>query len=181
MQHSEPFNPMEVLSGYPPHDHTLYGLLQSRAQRGPDRPFLLFQGRTCTYGKAVEHVDALADGLATRGIAKGDRVAIMSTNSDAFVLLMLGLAKMGAVVVPVNPELNASEAGYILDHAGASAIACTGLTLKTARAVNGKLPPHTLALSVTGQRHRQILAATRGGRHVVEPERAVTSRPARAS
>jgi len=111
---------------------------------------MVFQGRVCTYGAAVERVDAIGGALAARGVAKGDRVAIMSANSDAFVLLMLGLVKIGAVVVPVNPELNANEAGYILDHAGVSAVACSGAALATVRAVNGRLPTGTWFLALDG-------------------------------
>jgi crotonobetaine/carnitine-CoA ligase len=146
----EPCNPLEVLRSFPDHDHTLYGLLKSRASKAPDRPFLVFQGRTCTYGQAVERVDAIGAALAARGVAKGDRVAIISTNSDNFVLLMLGLGKIGAVVVPVSPELNAMEAGYILGHAGVTAVACSGAALATARAVNGNLPAHTLFMTLDG-------------------------------
>src|SRR6185295_12985476 len=104
---AERYKPQEVLALYPTHDDTLYGLLQSRAITGPDRPLLIFQGRVCTYQQAVERVDSIARSLAARGIVKGDRVAIVSTNSDGFVLLMLAVARIGAVVVPVNPELNA--------------------------------------------------------------------------
>jgi crotonobetaine/carnitine-CoA ligase len=64
----------------------------------------------------------------------------MATNSDAYVLLLLALARLGAIAVPVNPELNATEAGCIFKHAEVAAIACMSTTLATARAASRELP-----------------------------------------
>src|SRR5262249_20337014 len=49
------------------------------------------------------------------------------------------LAHIGAIAVPVNPELNAAEAGYIFHHAEVAAVACTSETLATARAAATEL------------------------------------------
>jgi fatty-acyl-CoA synthase len=55
----------------------------------------------------------------------GDRVAILSRNSHAFAALRFALARLGAVLVPINFMLNAKEAAYILRHAGARLL-CVG-------------------------------------------------------
>jgi carnitine-CoA ligase len=125
--------PREVLSHYPEHDATLHGLVASRARTDPDRPFLIFNDRTRSWGEFHDDVERTAAMLAGRGIAKGDRLAIMATNSDAFVLLFFALARLGAVMVPINPDFGPAEAGYVLRHAEASAVACTPATLAVAR------------------------------------------------
>jgi acyl-CoA synthetase (AMP-forming)/AMP-acid ligase II len=129
---TERYTPLEVLSRFPTHEPTLWGMLESRARVGPNRPLLLFQGRVCTYGEAAARAEAIARSLYARGIAKGQRVAVMATNSEAHVLLLLALANLGAVAVPVNPELNATEAGSSFRHAEVAAVACTGASLPTA-------------------------------------------------
>jgi crotonobetaine/carnitine-CoA ligase len=48
----------------------------------------------------------------------------MATNSDAHVLLLFALARIGAIMVPVNPEFGIAEAQYVMGHAGVSAGAC---------------------------------------------------------
>ncbi len=71
--------------------------------------------------------------LASRGIAKGDRVAIMAPNSDAYVIVFFALARIGAILVPVNPDFGVTEASYILEHAGVAAVVCTPDTLSIAQ------------------------------------------------
>ncbi|MBI1205983.1 MAG: AMP-binding protein [Azospirillum sp.] len=124
---------LEVLSSYPLHDRTLRGVIASRARPDPGRPFLLYGDRTWSWGAFETAVDRTAVLLAGRGIGRGDRLAIMSTNSDAFVVLFFALARLGAIMVPINPEFGPAEAGYVLGHAEATAIACTAATLAVAR------------------------------------------------
>ncbi|HJZ60108.1 MAG TPA: AMP-binding protein [Gemmataceae bacterium] len=126
--------PIETLSLYPPHGETIGGLLTSRARSAPGRPFLVFRGEVRNYGEVVDLVARAAGLLRARGVTKGDRVAVMASNSDAFVVLFLALASVGAVLVPVNPEFGPAEAAYVFDHAAVSAVACTADTLATARA-----------------------------------------------
>src|SRR5262249_57714523 len=65
----------------------------------------------------------LAAGLRGLGVGVGDHVAILSRNSHAFAALRFALARLGAVLVPINFMLNASEIAYILRHAGARLLA----------------------------------------------------------
>jgi crotonobetaine/carnitine-CoA ligase len=135
----EQHTPLEVLQLFPAHGETLCGMLESRAAFDRARPFLFFENRSYTYGQSAAQVVAFADALVDRGIGKGDRVAIMATNSDRYVFLLFALARIGAVAVPVNPELNASEAAYIFEHAQVAAVACTTETLATARGAAASL------------------------------------------
>ncbi len=99
-----PLSPLAVLARYPQHDHTLNGVFESRAHARAAHPFLFFNGRTWTWGEFHEAGARLARGLAARGIAQGERVAIMAANHPAHLLLMFALARLRAIFVPVNPE-----------------------------------------------------------------------------
>lgn len=124
--------PIDVLSAFPPHDHTLRGYFQSRMARGPDRPFILTDDRTCSYREFGQRVDAAAIALAGKGVRKGDRVGIMAGNGESHALLLFALARLGAILVPVNPEFNVDEARYVLQHAEVCGVACSAAALPVA-------------------------------------------------
>ena len=125
--------PLEVLALYPRHDYTLAGAFASRAQRAPERPFLLFGGKTSSWREFQQAVDGAARLLLARGIRKGDRFGVMARNCDGHVLLLFALARIGAIMVPVNPEFGVDEARYVLHHAEVSAVAAGSDTLDIAR------------------------------------------------
>jgi fatty-acyl-CoA synthase len=104
---------------------TLGDLLRRTAARAPAKPAVLCGDVSWTYAELDRLCNRLAHGLAARGVGAGDRVAILARNSHAFVALRFALARLGAVLVPVNFMLNADEAGYILRHAGARLL-CVG-------------------------------------------------------
>jgi crotonobetaine/carnitine-CoA ligase len=153
---TERYSPLEVLSLFPVHDHTVAAMLESRARVDPTRPLLLFEGHVCTYGEAVARVEVIARSLHADGLAKGDRVAIMATNSDAYVLLLLALARLGAVAVPVSPELNAAEVAYIFGHAQVAAVICTTASLPTARAARAEAQISPWLLLLDGAAHSLV-------------------------
>ena len=126
--------PLAVLLRYPPHGSTLGGLLASRARADAARTLLWFEGRETSYAEFARRVHAAACALAARGIGAGDRVGAMATNSAEYVVLLFALARLGAILVPVNPEFGPQEAGYILQHASVSAVAAVPASLETARA-----------------------------------------------
>ena len=125
--------PLEVLHLYPPHDYTLHGALASRASRGPQRPFILFDGRTWTWQAFDEEARKTAWLLIERGVTKGDRVGVIGRNSDGHVLMLFAAAHIGAIVVPVNPEFGVQEARYVMHHAEVSGVVASGDTLAVAR------------------------------------------------
>jgi fatty-acyl-CoA synthase len=61
----------------------------------------------------------LAAGLARQGVGTGDRVAILARNSHAYVALRFALARLGAVMVPINFMLRSEEIAYLLRHSAA--------------------------------------------------------------
>ncbi|MGH8745996.1 MAG: AMP-binding protein, partial [Burkholderiales bacterium] len=127
-------SPLAVLQRYPLHGSTLGGLLASRVREGTARTLLWYEGREIGYADFAHRVEAAAHALAARGIGAGDRVGAMAGNSADYVVLLFALARLGAILVPVNPEFGPGEAGYILQHAEVSAVAVVPAALETARA-----------------------------------------------
>ncbi|HEX2830850.1 MAG TPA: AMP-binding protein [Burkholderiales bacterium] len=125
--------PLEVLKLYPPHDYTLHGVLESRAARDAERPFIRFGERTWTWRSFDEAVTQIASLLLDRGIRKGDRVGVSGRNSDGHVLMLFALARAGAIMVPINPEFGVEEARYVLHHAEVSGVVASADTLDVVR------------------------------------------------
>jgi fatty-acyl-CoA synthase len=80
-------------------------------------------GVAWTYGELDRICSRLAQGLSEHKIGPGDRVAVLSRNSHAFAALRFALARIGAVLVPINFMLNAEEIAFILRSSGAIALA----------------------------------------------------------
>ncbi len=72
------------------------------AIREPDRPAVVFEGRTTSYGELEHEVSRAAGWLRSRGVAPGDRVACVFRNHPAVVALFLACSRVGAVFVPWN-------------------------------------------------------------------------------
>ena len=107
---------------------TLADLLRRSAKRTPAKTAIVCGGTHWTYAEFDRVCERVAAGLGAMGIAKGDRVAVLAHNSHGFAALRFALARLGAVLVPINFMLKAEEAAYILRHAGARMLATdTGL------------------------------------------------------
>jgi fatty-acyl-CoA synthase len=108
---------------HPARRHTLGDLLHRSAARHPDKPAITCGAVRWSYREFDLLCDRVAAGLAERGVSQGDRIAILVRNSHAFAALRFALARLGAVLVPINFMLKAEEAAYILRHAGAKLLA----------------------------------------------------------
>lgn len=77
-------------------------------------------GRRWTYAQFGADVDRLAGALLGSGVAKGDRVGIWAVNCAEWVLVQYATARIGAVMVNINPSYRAHELEYVLRQAGIS-------------------------------------------------------------
>jgi fatty-acyl-CoA synthase len=116
---------------------TLYDVLHRSAARDPGKLAIACGATRWTYAEFDGVCLRLAAGLAQRGIVKDSRVAILARNSHAFAALRFALARLGAVLVPINFMLKADEAAYILRHAGATLLATDSEFAPLARAAAG--------------------------------------------
>ena len=85
----------------------------------PDRPAVVHLGRQTTYRELAERVARLAGALILTSLERGDRVAVVSPNTQAMLELTLAVPAAGLVLVPVNVRLNAGEVAHIIGHSGA--------------------------------------------------------------
>ena len=102
---------------------TLSDLLHRTAARLPHKPGIVCGDTAWTWAQFDALVSRLAAGLHGQGVAKGEHVGVLARNSHGFAALRFALARLGAVLVPVNFMLNADEAAYILRHAGVKLLA----------------------------------------------------------
>ncbi len=92
--------------------------------RDPERRAVVFYGREITYRELRESSDRLANALAARGIAKGDRVALFLLNSPQFIIAYFAALKCGATVTSISPVYTSHEVRFQLADSGARAIIC---------------------------------------------------------
>jgi fatty-acyl-CoA synthase len=90
------------------------------AARFPGRPALVDvpAGLRFTYAELKDEVDALAYALLGMGIAKGDRVGIWSPNRSEWIVTQYATAKIGAILVNINPAYRTSELEFVLNQSG---------------------------------------------------------------
>jgi fatty-acyl-CoA synthase len=86
----------------------------------PDRDALIDapSGRRWTYAELAADVESVAKGLLALGIAKGDRVGIWAPNVPEWVLVQFATARIGAILVNINPAYRSHELSYVLTQAG---------------------------------------------------------------
>src|ERR1700676_2996 len=103
---------------------TVGEFLRETARRLPDQEAVVFreQGVQWTWSEFDGHVDHLAAGLLSLGIEKGDRVAMWSPNRFEWLLTQFATARIGAVLVNINPAYRVSELEYALRKVGCKAL-----------------------------------------------------------
>ena len=104
----------------------LVAAVDRAARLWPDRPAWTFDpGESLTFAEVASRTVDLAAALADT-VTAGDRVAVMLENRAEFPLTWLALARLGAAMVPVNPQYRAEDAGHILGHSRATALVTSG-------------------------------------------------------
>ncbi|WP_017755167.1 acyl-CoA synthetase [Calidifontibacillus oryziterrae] len=98
--------------------------LSLNARKHPTKLAITCEGRDFTYEQFNDKVNQLANGLLAMGLEKGDKLALMMKNSDSYVFSFFAGAKIGAVVVPINFRLTATEVSYILQQSESKVIIC---------------------------------------------------------
>jgi len=93
----------------------------------PDRRAWTFDpGESLSFADVGRRSTGLAAVFSSRGIVAGDRVAVMLANRAEFPLTWIALARLGATMVPLNPQYRGEDAGHILRHSRAAAVVTSG-------------------------------------------------------
>jgi len=147
---------------------TIADALRRTALRLPNKLGIVCGDTAWTYAEFDALVSRLAAGLSGIGVKPGDRVAVLARNSHGFAALRFALARMGAVMVPINFMLKADEVAYILRHAGAEILATDSGLADLARSASQLdtsvqqfiwLPSEDHTASVAGMHNFDELAA----------------------
>lgn len=75
-------------------------------------------GRRWTYAELNDEIDATARGLMALGVDKGDRVGIWAPNCAEWIMTQFAAAKVGAILVNINPAYRTHEVAYVLRQSG---------------------------------------------------------------
>jgi fatty-acyl-CoA synthase len=96
--------------------------LRRATERYPDAEALVVrhQDYRATYGELWDQTTQVARGLLARGVRKGDRVGIWSPNRYEWVVLQYASARIGAILVNINPAYKTAELSYALQQSGTS-------------------------------------------------------------
>lgn len=97
-------------------------VLEVRAAESPQHPLVVCGPQRLTYGQVNARAEALAAALCELGIEAGDRVALNLPNWPEFLVSAFAAAKLGAVVVPLNPKFTTTELQYMLRHSEAAVV-----------------------------------------------------------
>ncbi|MCX8011769.1 MAG: long-chain fatty acid--CoA ligase, partial [Desulfobacterota bacterium] len=92
-------------------------LLRKTAARLPDKKAVIFGGRSFTFIDLDQGADRIANFLLQQGINKGDRVAILFPNIPEFVIVYLGIVRLGAITVPLDFRFKGDELFSVLQDA----------------------------------------------------------------
>lgn len=116
--------PKDVSRNIEGYEKPLYTLLDDAAQKWPTNTYTIFNDAHRTFGQVKDTADRVANFLASRGLKKGDRVAIFMPNLPHYPEIYFGIIKAGAVCVTCNPMYTPSELNYQLKDSGAKAVFC---------------------------------------------------------
>ena len=104
----------------PRNEQSVGRILSGRARAIPDAPFILSDRRTLNYGEADLESNRLANGASALGITRESAVLVMMPNVVEFIVIWLGLGKLGAVQVPVNTAYRGSLLVHVINDSASS-------------------------------------------------------------
>lgn len=126
--------------------------LTHTARSLPSRVAFYWEDQTRTYGESNARADAFAHELLARGLARGDRVALLLDNRPEVLEAMFGCWKAGLAVVPLNARFTPPEIEYHLDDAGARLVLADLRHLPALAGMRERLPQleHVIAIEGDG-------------------------------
>ncbi len=127
----------------------LDGILQKNASApGLGSKIALICGdNTLTYAEVDVQVNRLGNALVDLGVERGDRIGVLGRNSDTYVVIYFALARIGAIIVPINYWYKSQEIHYTLEQSGCSALILDGHYQQVVAPVHEQLPALRWSLS----------------------------------
>lgn len=106
----------------------------------PDRDCMVFEGQRWTFAQTSERTNRLANALAKLGVGKGDRVGMLQVNCPQYVESYFAVAKLGAILVPLNFRAKDEELSFMMGHAGMKALLLGQRYAETLEKISPQLP-----------------------------------------
>ena len=148
--------------------------LEDAVDRWRERPAIMFEGRTFTYGEFDAMANRYAHWASGRGLKRGQTVAVLLPNRPEFVAAWWGLNKLGLIGALINHNLTGPALAHCLRLADASHVIVDDETAPAMEAVRHTLDKTTTiwTLGQPGGDHRNLTTALKGS-STVRPERAL--------
>jgi long-chain acyl-CoA synthetase len=148
----------------------LVEMFRTTCARDSERAAIKYFDGAVSFGGLDELSDSLAVGMAERGVARGDRVAVYLQNVPQFVITLLACWKLGAIAVSANPMNRHRELAELLSDSGAKALVCLeSLYSQVAREVVGdtavELVVTTSELEYQSRNDERLFAGSQQVRH----------------
>jgi len=131
-------------------------LFEMVAEAVPDRLAIQSNDKALTYAELDRRTDALARGLAARGLGRGDHVGLYMRNRSEYLESYLAAIKLGAVPFNVNYRYKQQELAYLFENADAACIIHDGEYSDVVEALRDGLPKLRLTVSPDGETGRSI-------------------------
>ena len=132
--------------------YTVADRLEERARDGADRPFFLFEGRTVGFGQMNRLANRVGDAALRAGLKRGDTVALMMENRPEYVMVWIGLAKVGIIGALLNTNVGDAVLAHALSQTQARGIIfgaeCAG---RIATLAPGDRPEHLFQIADAGR------------------------------
>ena len=106
--------PLEVLNQFEAHNYTLPTAFESRLKTSANKPFCYFDGKEVSWAEFDRDTQKMQGYLLSMHIQAGDRVGIVAKNHYTHLTLLFSLARLSAILLPINPEFSTTELGYVL-------------------------------------------------------------------
>lgn len=155
--------------------HTAYDILKLASRRAPDRLALVddLSPRAFTFAQLIAELDAVAAGLAARGVGRGTRIATVLNNCLEHALVLMALQRLGAVPALLNFRLTPPDIAKLIQHGGLEG-AVIHANADLAAAVKAALPAGAPLLAVGDGPRRAVdgaetFAACRGDAKTLPP------------
>src|SRR3954466_1629 len=141
--------PPDVPTEFTPPDVPLTRLLDDASEAFPGNVAITAAGTTFTYRRLRELVDRFAGGLASLGVAPGDRVALVLPNCPQHVIAFFAVLRLGATVVQCNPLSTQAELAEQLADCSPGVVVCLDRTAETVERVRSAVGvPHVVVTSL---------------------------------
>lgn len=106
------------------YDEPVFAAIERMRDKYPDRPAIVYLGKTWTYSEMMELIDRFANALYNLGLRHGDKLMLYIPNCPQFLAGFFGSMKIGATPVPVSPIYTPYEIEYLINDSGAQFILC---------------------------------------------------------